>query len=330
MKDNEKQFIFNGPFKDFCHQFTAYKRSIGYKFGESALYSLRYMDDFFKKYDMAELNLTKEMVKDYTARRGNEVAKTQHMRMSLIRQFALFMCSIGYDFYVHPKELIPISKTFTPYIFTHDEINRILKVIDKLAPTPWSVYYHLIYPMLFRMLYGCGLRINEALSLKAADVDLENGILTVTKAKLNTSRLVPMSESLTDYCKIYVKKMELDMHSTGYYYPSRDQGKYNRTHIYVKFKQFMKEANIFSNGSVGPRVHDVRHTFSVHSLEKMVADGMDIYCALPILSTYLGHRGIESTEGYLRLTEEAFSGIINAMTPLYESVFPEVTSVEEQ
>ena len=132
-------------------------------------------------------------------------------------------------------------------------------MVDNLAPTPWSVHYHLIYPMLFRMLYCCGLRINEALCLKNSDVDVENGILTVTKAKLNTSRLVPMSKSLTDYCKIYVIKMGLDMNSTGYFYPSRDRGKYNRNTVYVKLKQFMKEVNIFTDGSVGPRVHDLRY-----------------------------------------------------------------------
>lgn len=329
MKDNEKQFVFNGPYKDFCYLYVEYKRSMGYKFGESALYNLRYMSDFFKRYSMSEPILTKEMAEDYTARRGNEAVKTQHMRMSLIRQFAMFMNNIGYGFYVHPRELIHISKTFTPYIFTRDEINRILKVVDNLTPTSVSIHYHLIYPMLFRMLYCCGLRINEALSLRNSDVDLENGILTVTKAKLNTSRLVPMTKSLTDYCKIYVNQMELDMNGAGYYYPSTDQGKYNRKPVYVKFKQFMKDANIFTEGSVGPRVHDVRHTFSVHSLEKMVADGQDIYCALPILSTYLGHRGIESTEGYLRLTSEAYSGIITSLTDLYKNVFPEVTDIEE-
>lgn len=330
MKDREKQFVFNGPYGDSCYLYVNYKKSLGYKFGESSLYSLRYMDDFFKKYSIGIPFLTKEMAEDYTARRGNESAKTQHTRMSLIRQFAIFMNNTGYVFYVHPKELIPIVKKFTPYIFTRDEINSILKVVDNLAATPWSVHYHLIYPMLFRMLYCCGLRINEALSLKNSDVNVENGILTVTKAKLNTSRLVPMSKSLTDYCKIYIIKMGLDMNSTGYFYPSRDRGKYNRNPVYVKLKQFMKEANIFTDGSVGPRVHDLRHTFSVHSLEKMVADGQDIYCALPVLSTYLGHRGIESTEGYLRLTQEAYAGIINLMSPLYESVFPEVTSIEEQ
>src|SRR5690625_1339716 len=229
MKNREKQFIFDGPFKEYCPMYIEYKRNLGYKFGESSFYSLRYMDDFFKKYNMtSSLTLNKEMVEDCVNKRGNETPKTQHMKMSLIRQFSIFMNSIGFDFYVHPKELIPISKTFTPYIFTCEEIAKIIKVVDNLEYTPSSKYYHIIYPMLFRMLYGCGLRINEALSLKKADVDLDNGILTVKMAKNNTSRLVPMSTSLNNYCHQYVSNMGFDMHDDGYFYPSRDNGKYNR------------------------------------------------------------------------------------------------------
>ena len=91
----------------------------------------------------------------------------------------------------------------------------------------------------------------------------------------------------------------------------------------------MKIAGIFSEGSVGPRVHDIRHTYAVHALEKMINDGQDVYCTLPILSTYLGHRGIESTEKYLRLTEEAYDSIIDALSPLYTDVFPEVVHHEK-
>ena len=178
------------------------------------------------------------------------------------------------------------------------------------------------------MLYGCGLRINEALSLKQSEVDLVNGILTISKAKNGTSRLVPMSSSLTDYCKHYAKNMNITMHSDDYFYPSRDGGKYHRTPVYLKFKQFMKLAGIFSEGSVGPRVHDIRHTYAVHAFEKMINEGQDVYCTLPVLSTYLGHRGIESTEKYLRLTEQAYGSIISAMAPLYTNVFPEVINHE--
>ncbi len=324
MKDKEKHFVFDGPFKKYCSLYVEYKRNLGYKFGESSLYQLRYMDDFFKKYDMSSLKLDKKMVEEYVSKRGNESLKTQHMRMSLIRQFALFMNNHDFGFYVHPKELIPIPKTFSPYIFTREEINSIIKVVDNLEYYPASKHYHLIYPMLFRMLYGCGLRINEALSLKKVDVDLENGILTIKQAKNNTSRLVPMSASLTNYCRKYALNMDFDMQSDGYFYPSRDNGKYNNTPVYVKFKHFMKKAGIFTDNEVGPRVHDIRHTFAVHALEKMVNDGQDLYYSLPILCAYLGHRDIESTEKYLRLTEEAYGQVTGPVTPLYNGVFPEV------
>lgn len=328
MKNKEKQFVFTGPFKDYCSQYVSYKRGMGFNFGESSLYLLRHMDDYFKQYNYSTSVLTKRMVEDFVSQRNMESVKTQHMRMSLIRQFAIFMNRIGFYFYVYPDELIPIAKTFTPYIFTHDEIERIMNVVDHLSYIPQSKYYHLIYPMLFRMLYGCGLRINEALSLKKSEVDLVNGILTITKTKNGTSRLVPMSWSLTDYCRHYAGNMGFDMFSEGYFYPSRDAGKYHRTPVYIKFKQFMKLAGIFPEGSIGPRVHDIRHTYAVHALEKMINDGQDVYCTLPILSTYLGHRGIESTEKYLRLTEEAYGSVIDAIAPFYTGVFPEVVHHE--
>ena len=167
----------------------------------------------------------------------------------------------GFDFYVYPDELIPIAKTFTPYIFTHDEVASIINVVDHLSYIPQSKHYHLIYPMLFRMLYGCGLRINEALSLKKTEVDLENGILTITKTKNGSNRLVPMSWSLTNYARCYAENMDFDMFGEGYFYPSRDGGKYHRTPVYVKLKKFIKRAGIFPDGAVGPRVHDIRHTY---------------------------------------------------------------------
>lgn len=324
MKNKEKRFVFTGPFKDYCPQYADYKRALGFNFGVSSFYLLRYMDDFFKRYKLSSPILTKKMAEEFVSPRYGESSKTQHMRKSLIRQFALFMNRKGFDYYVYPNELIPLPKTFTPYIFTRDEIRRIINVVDQLPCTPQSRYYHLIYPMLFRILYGCGLRISEALSLKKSEVDLANGVLTITKSKNSTSRLVPMSWSLTEFCRRYVQDMGFDMSSEGYFFPSRDGGKYHRTPVYIKLKEFMKLAGIFAEGSVGPRVHDIRHTYAVHALEKMIKNGQDTYCTLPILSAYMGHRGIESTEKYLRLTEEAYGSVIDTIAPLYTDVFPEV------
>lgn len=330
MKNNIKNFIYTGPFKDYCPQYVSYKRGVGFDFGEASQYLLRYMDEFFKKYNISSPLLTKMMVENFISQRDGESKKTQHMRMCIIRQFALFMNRIGFEFYVYPpNKLIPIVKTFTPYIFTRNEINRMTKVVDSLTYCPNSKNYHMIYPMLFRMLYGCGLRINEALSLKKSELDLENGILTISKTKNKMNRLIPMSWSLTSYCRHYVKNMKFDMLNEGYFYPSRDGGRYHRTPVYIKFKQFMKLAGIIPEGSVGPRVHDIRHSYAVHALEQMIRNGQDIYCTLPILSAYLGHCCIESTEKYLRLTEEAYESIIDATASLYTDVFPKVEHYEK-
>ena len=327
MKDKEKIIVFDGPFRKLCYKYISYKRSLGYCFGTTFIYSIRNMDRFFKNYHLDRPRLTKEMVLSFTAYRENESLKTQHMRMSLVRQFAIFMNNSGYDAYVHPAKLIKLGKVFTPYIFTHDEISKIIKVSDNLKACNCSPNYHLIYPVLIRLLYGCGLRISEALSLKVSDVNLQDGILTVTKSKFNKSRLVPMSESLTRVLTDYAAKMNFSAKEDGYFFPAPDKGRYNRTVIYVKFRNILKEAGI--TNSKGTRLHNLRHTFAVHALEKMVEQGSDIYCSLPALCTYLGHTGIESSQKYLRLTKQSFSSITSPLETFYKNIFPEVKSNEK-
>lgn len=199
------------------------------------------MDRFFGNYHFDTPRLTKEMVRAFTAYRENESLKTQHQRMSLIRQFAIFMNTLGYDAYIHPTEFIKLGKVFTPCIFTYDEISRIIKASDNLKICNCSPNRHLIYPVLVRMLYGCGLRVSEALSLKVSDVNLGDSILTVTKSKFNKSRMVPMSASLTKICTDYAEKMHFGIKDSRYFFPAPDKGRCIRNAIYVRFKHLLKK-----------------------------------------------------------------------------------------
>lgn len=155
------------------------------------------------------------------------------------------------------------------------------------------------------MLYGCGLRVSEALCLKCEHVDLDNGILIIMNGKNNVSRLVPVSESLRWYLTMYDSKVERA--ENPYFFPALRNERYSPTTILNQFRRLQEKVGIprLRNGQY-PRIHDLRHTFSVHALEQMIHRGMDPYTSLPILSTYLGHKGIESTEKYLRLTKQYF------------------------
>ena len=330
MKDKERIIVFDGPFRKLCDKYISYKRSLGFAFGIKTACTVRNMDRFFKNYHFDIPKLTKKMVLSFTAYRKNESLKTQHYRMSLIRQFAIFMSSLDYDAYILPVKFIKLGKTFTPCIFTYDEISRIIKASDNLKIHKNSPNQHIIYPVLMRMLYGCGLRISEALSLRVNDVNLQDGILTIIKSKFNKSRLVPMSVSLTKICSDYAAKMNFSIKDNGYFFPAPDKGRYNRNVIYVKYKHLLKKAGIVRKGyASGPRLHDLKHTFAVHALEKMVAEDIDIYCSLPILCAYLGHTGIESSQKYLRLTKQSFASITSPLESLYKGVFPEVNSNEK-
>jgi len=58
----------------------------------------------------------------------------------------------------------------------------------------------------------------------------------------------------------------------------------------------------------------------------MIGKGIDLYCALPILSTYLGHSSVSATQRYVRLTEDFYPELIEKVSSSCTCVFPEVKS----
>ncbi|BAS14484.1 putative integrase/recombinase y4rE [Arthrobacter sp. Hiyo8] len=89
-----------------------------------------------------------------------------------------------------------------PYVFTRRELDRLFAACAGLKAKSSSVMPVLL-PVLIRLLYGCGLRVSEALNLTRGDVDLNNCCLTVRHAKYDQDRLVPLSSSLADIMRRY-------------------------------------------------------------------------------------------------------------------------------
>lgn len=87
----------------------------------------------------------------------------------------------------------------------------------------------------------------------------------------------------------------------------------------------LRAAGIAKNDT-GPRLHDLRHTFSVHALAGMAESGIDLYCSLPILSTYLGHQSLEATNAYVRLTAEMYPGLLKDVDFICLNVFPKTSN----
>ncbi len=92
------------------------------------------------------------------------------------------------------------------------------------------------------------------------------------------------------------------------------------------YQRYLTGAGISHGGKrQGPRLHDLRHTFAVHVLQKWITEGADLTAMMPILSTYMGHMGIRSTAQYLRLTAEVYPDLMKQVEKTCSYVIPEVT-----
>ncbi|MDR0286140.1 MAG: tyrosine-type recombinase/integrase [Clostridiales bacterium] len=321
----KQEIIFSGNHGQLCQDFVNYKRSLGYNYDVRQCYSVKYLCDHLNECGDATTGLPRNIVEDFICHKGSESSTTQSKRVFIIRQLGIYMNSIDRTSYIPPFDYVKPDKSFTPYIYTKDEIAAIIEESEKLKALRKWPNSHLVYPMILRILFGCGLRISETLNLTEADIDLQNGTIYIGKSKFNNSRIVPMAAGLWEYCAEYYKKVG-HYPSDGQYFFEVSYGKpYRSESIYCRFRTILAQAGIIHNGrGNGPRLHDARHTYAVYALEQMVQQGMDIYCALPILSTYLGHRTIESTEKYVRLVPAFHESIINSMSDIYKGLFPEV------
>lgn len=207
-----------------------------------------------------------------------------------------------------PTDIPRPPPQFTPYIYTVDELKRLIVATDILR-TPLSPLLALTMHTLLLLLYGTGMRIGEALSLTLQDVDLENCVLTVRDAKFFKARLIPIGPRLTTVLSDYLsRRCQLPL-------PAGDGSTFlaTRTGIRMDYKRVNKlfcrlrrsaEIRRECTARYQPRIHDLRHSAAVHRVIAWYRAGADVQQLLPKLATYLGHVDIDCTQRYLSMTSE--------------------------
>jgi len=297
---------FTGPFAPMCELFVSQKRAVGFLYDTQAK-RLRQFDNFCKAYDLQNYEITEELASTYCARRPNESDNSRRDRVYIMRTFAEFLVTQGYPSYVlqPPKRV----EAHTPYIFTKDEVRRLFEGVDALEPTNYTTS-HLMLPLLFRILYGCGLRIFEAVSLKKQDVNIETGIIHVNRGKNDRERIVPISDSLLDKCRGFLLGVHSDTPDDMPMFFTKGQTAFSKGAINRHFRNCLWDIGIpYQGKDIGPRVHDMRHTFICHNIQRWAEAGIPIHSKLAILSKYVGHASVNATQWYLRLTAEVYPHI---------------------
>ena len=130
-------------------------------------------------------------------------------------------------------------------------------------------------------------------------------------AVLSECWYVPLSKSLWADYEQYFEEIHAESSGNNYFFPNPRKSCYHTTTVYNRFRDALWHCGIAHKGrGYGPRVHDLRHTFAVRSMQKLKKSKSDIVTTLPYLSAYLGHCNMSATQIYLHLTAECYPEFI--------------------
>jgi len=299
--------------------------NLGYK-AEDIRFTLRTIDYYLNTINFKGTYITKTVYVNWFDTIKDQKATTIYKKVSVFIRFLKYMSGLGIECYI---PILPRKHDsgFVPYIYSQQEIERIFQACDDIRMKERHANSILIIiPTLIRLLYSTAIRISEALSIKNKDIHFDRSIIVLNQTKNGSQRLAPINKSLENVLKQYIEyrnKIPID----GIYDPDSNLfvssiGKpCSRKTVLSYFHKILKEAGISYRGNhEGPRVHDIRHTACVHSLVKMTRAGKDIYCCLPMISVFMGHKKVLNTEYYLRLTQEMYPELIQLDSSVTASI----------
>jgi integrase/recombinase XerD len=150
------------------------------------------------------------------------------------------------------------------------------------------------------------MRVGEALGLDIDDVDLDAGVITIRQTKHRKQRRIPVQSTtvaaLGDYAQS--RKRLCPRPKVPCFFVSSRAGRITTRRARAMFARLVAAAGLEPRGGALPRVHDLRHSFTVATLLDWYRDGVDVAARMPLLSAYLGHVGPSSTYWYLQATPE--------------------------
>lgn len=243
-------------------------------------------------------------------------------RLSAVRGFARHLSNTEPHTETPPTGVFRSPRRRRPYIYTEAEIARLLG-----ATLSWGLAQGInrrTYHCLFGLLAATGMRLGEAIGLGRADVDLEAGLLTLREAKGGKDRLVPLHSSTTlaladyaarrDDCRACRKSPWFFVLRGG----QRLRPQYpERVFIGVARRIGLRDPEPHS---LGPRLHDLRHSFAVNTILRWYRAGEDVERLLPTLTTYLGHSKIRDTYWYLSACPDLMGEAASRLEARWETV----------
>ena len=249
---------FHSSLSGHLQAFVEQKQAAGYTY-RGNIGKLRIFDDMVAEKFPDASTVTKEMNNSWISLRSI-YPRTLLNDANAVRQFSKYLNGIGVEAYVLPYGSLKVPPRYEPHIYTDKEKVAFFRSIDECKWTKYSPTKSYVVPMIFRMIYCCGLRSSEARKLYRNDVDLETGKVFIRASKFWQERIIYTSWDLLENLRDYEAVISKVMPDRIAFFPNRKGQFFSSSVIDDWFHEFwdpLPEASRIVGNS--PRVHDWRY-----------------------------------------------------------------------
>jgi len=300
-------------------EYLALRRGLGFKLKQNQ----RFLEDFLSFLEQENASgISSRLALQWATQPRHLKPPGWAARLCAVRGFARYWSATDPTTEIPPDGLLPYRYSrVRPYLYSDEQIRQLVEAAKVMRTThtlePWT------YHCLLGLLAVTGLRISEALNLQPADIDWSEGVLTIRDTKFGKTRLIPLHTSSLQVLSKYAARRDrlFTKKTAAYFFPSRRNGRLDEAQVRRTFYTLSRQIGIRgASASYGPRLHDFRHRFAVHTLLHWHRNGEDVRRRLPILSTYLGHGHVTDTYWYLTATPELMAAVGERLEKRWEGL----------
>lgn len=244
-------------------------------------------------------DLQPEDIMDFLVSRDFLSKRSQARLLSSLRSFCEWLVLEGV-LKDNPCDKVDSPKLgqYLPSVLSVDEVEAIIGAVDT------STWMGLRDRALLEVLYGCGLRVSEAVGLKVSNLYFDEDFVRVI-GKGNKERLVPMGEMAKDALQNYLdhRPPSFELEDSDVVFVNRYGKSLSRVSAFKTVKKMASLAGVVKE--ISP--HTFRHSFATHLIE----NGAD----LRLVQEMLGHESVATTEIYTHVDSSTWHGAILANHP---------------
>lgn len=279
------------------------ERSLSVNSVDAYIRDVKKLSNFAKPKKINELDISNSDLSDFVSNISKEgvSARSQSRIISGIKAFYKYLIMEDY-IKIDPTELLESPKIGMklPDTLSIEEIDSLIAAIDL------STEQGERNRSMLEILYSCGLRVTELITLKLSNVSFVEGFIKVI-GKGNKERLAPIGETALKYLNVYIGEVRnhqnIQKGHEDIIFLNRRGKQLTRVMIFTIIKQLAERINL--KKKISP--HTFRHSFATH----LIQGGAD----LRAVQEMLGHESITTTEIYTHLDKEYLKEAIISFHP---------------